>query len=420
MQRRIDSIFGPKAKTPVRLPRDEDHSWDLHRRTPVPVDSLGPDEWALVTLFLPPEAIACLAMAFRDGRAAARAAMCGCDLSQIPRHLSKCELCAAFRLTASEARQLPIEYVFVSRTALPFVLNLVGGWDALKQRVDKVEEVRLRRIDLNERRAAASKKRRSRLDAWMAAERPFGRGVDSVTKWELSVLHRRHDAEKRPWKDDKILSVFLGNSILKAPTLQEAKAALVALENEERCKAALEAEIKTQLEETKARMEEVAAVLETRGYTPCVTDLALSVVRRYSRRGWKLVSVEDEGKTLGESNATQIAEEIIKEADRRSQEKERRRNLKLALHKRGLTRKADSPTFDAFVERGRTADGLQGVEDVAESMSANWRAGVTGDSIRRCTSVGCNHLHRKVEPAVRSTGPVCGSCERRTAHEWNG
>ena len=417
MQRRIDSIFGPKAKTPVRLPRDEDHSWDLPRRAPVPVDSLGQDEWALVTLFLPPEAIACLAMAFRGGRAAARAAMCGCDLSQLPRYLSKGELCAAFRLTANEVGPWPVDYVFVSRTDLPFVLNLVGGWDALKKRVDKVEEVRLRRIDLNERRAAASKKRRSRLDAWMAAERPFGRGVDSVTRWEISVLHRRHDAERRRWwKDDKILSVFLGNSTLRAPTLQEAKAALVALENEEICKAALEAEIKAEREErearTKARMEEVVAVLEARGYKLCET---CSVVRRYSRRRWKLVSVEDEGKTLGESNATQIAEKIIKEADRRSQEQERKCNLNLALHKRGLTWNADSVTFDAFVEQGRTAAGLQSVEDVAESMSANWRAGVTVD--RRCTSFRCNNMHRKVDPAVRSTGPVCGSCERRTDHE---
>ena len=437
-----------------------------------------PDElWEAIARRLEPVDLVRVGVVSTGHRNMVRNVTCGVALSSLPRVCTQGELCSALALSPEEARCIPhtVEtrklkgipgtydtHVFDIRTYVPFLVSKMGGWPALKERLEVVETKKRKHLELRSRREEAALERVCKLDDWFASECPFGSAIDCVDSWIASLEAR---GAHKP-DTDATLRAFLGAASLKGPPISAAKAAVLRFEAAQVER--LEREERERVE-TAARKDAVAALLRERGYE-LNENLEVWQVVRFEHNKWRLF-----GET-GDLVQAQIADLIIKDIEHAAELRqrtalvnERRKALQSALRKRKLKRASDPSSYDAFVNDGRTKSGLTDVATIVDSMAlfasrdAQWRAigtlamyalpserdlhcrtsamstggaamaiddvvrlleerRVTKEAAksacerdrleRTCTQPGCGNLHRRNSPAMGPNGPVCGACER--------
>ena len=437
-----------------------------------------PDElWEAIARRLEPVDLVRVGVVSTGHRNMVRNVTCGVALSSLPRVCNQGELCSALALSPEEARSIPhtVEtrkfkgvpgtydtHVFDIRTYVPFLVSKMGGWPALKERLEVVETKKRKRLELRSRREEAALERVCKLDDWFASECPFGSAIDCVDSWIASLEAR---GAHKP-DTDATLGAFLGAASLNGPPVSAAKAAVLQFE-------AAQVERLERMErervETAARKEAIAALLRERGYE-LNENLEVGQVVRFEHHKWRLF-----GET-GDLVQAQIADLIIEDIERTAELRqrkalvnERRKALQSALRKRKLKRASDPSSYDAFVNDGRTKSGLTDVATIVDSMAlfasrdAQWGAigtlaryalpserdlycrtsamstggaamaiddvvrlleerRVTEEAAQRacerdrleraCTQPGCSNLHRRNSPAMGPNGPVCRACER--------
>ena len=448
-----------------------------------------PDElWEAIARRLEPVDLVRVGVVSTGHRNMVRNVTCGVALSSLPRVCTQGELCSALALSPFEARSIPhtVERrkfkggpctyntnVFDIRTYVPFLVSKMGGWPALKERLEVVETKKRKHLELRSRREEAALERVCKLDDWFASECPFGSAIDCVDSWIASLEAR---GAHKP-DTDATLRAFLGAASLKGPPISAAKAAVLRFEA-----AQVERLEREELErvEPAARKDAVAALLRERGYE-LNENLEVGRVVRFERDKWRLFG--ETGDLVQAQIADLICEDIertaelrqrtealrVKEASRKALVDERRKALRSALRKRKLKRASDPSSYDAFVNDGRTKSGMTDVATIVDSMAlfasrdAQWRAigtlamyalpsecdlhcrtsamstggaamaiddvvrlleerRVTKEAAksacerdrleRTCTQPGCGNLHRRNSPAMGPNGPVCGACER--------
>ena len=211
----------------------------------LPNVALGADEWGAVAELLNLDDLVHFAKSCRFGREIARRVMHYCDLSHVPWLIAKQALRDAFLLTASEMKYAKFRtYLYKPAVwrpvtdSLPLVLQIVGGWKGLKARLEKRPEAlstrKRKRDDLMVRQRDAVTLRRRAMDEWLAIDKPLGDAIDSLDKWEASLLDR---AGWKFWKHKRFYKMApnLARSIFRDVVdgdmeLYYAKRALVAFD----------------------------------------------------------------------------------------------------------------------------------------------------------------------------------------------
>lgn len=154
---------------------------------------------------------------------------------------------------------------------------------------------------------------------------PLGSDVDSVQRWEDFLVAQRPELGNVPWRRNKVLRDYLGAAKLAGPPLAAVQVALLAFHEAEARIEALRAREKAEADARRARIEAF--------------------------------------------RAREKAEADVRKAREKAEAEERRVSLRAELKKRGLKRSSDATSYDAFVKKGRTKQGLSTSTDVAESMA---------------------------------------------------
>ena len=202
-----------------------------------------PDEvWKAIATHLNPQDLARTKYVSSQHRRVVRDVMCGvAPSSSLPWTCDQGELRAALALSPQEAEKMPhtggkrnTEYVFLRfytrvyniKTYLPYFISHMGGWLALKERLNVVESKKRKRCELETRREKARIKRVCRLDDWFKSKLPFGNEINSLDSWIKSLRAR---FASHP-KTDATLRAFLESGRLRGPSISAAKAAVVQFE----------------------------------------------------------------------------------------------------------------------------------------------------------------------------------------------
>ena len=215
------------------------------------------DELEMVATFLLFDDLAQLAQTSRLGRAAAKSVFQGCDFGHVPEHMSVGgggheDVCEAFALTPTEVKQLPFlvysekrdkyrrgkpdtalnDRIYDVPKILPKIIEVVGGWPALKRRLETGREKQEQRLErekqrreMQRRREAAIKERWRALDALFETDKPLGSEIRSVAGW-IEFLKDRGLAVPASALCPDLFHYLYGNSLRSCSRLEAAACAL--------------------------------------------------------------------------------------------------------------------------------------------------------------------------------------------------
>jgi hypothetical protein len=93
------------------------------------------------------------------------------------------------------------------------------GWERLAHMFREAAKKKCHAAGLESRRIEACRKRVASFDKWLSTDRRLGQNVTSAKEWEASLALRG----AVPYDDVPVLAAFLGDYMIKGPSLKRAK-----------------------------------------------------------------------------------------------------------------------------------------------------------------------------------------------------
>ena len=335
------------------------------------------DELDAVARLLDPVSLARFSQACKSFHAVATSITRGIKLAFLPPTCNQGQLVDLMGISPEEARRLPHSvvtqrfgcrrgyydtHVFSMQEALPALLDHLAaqsgrsGWEVLAERLQLVQAKRERREDLDVRRHEKMQQRRAALEAWFE-QRPFGPDTASVDAWLVSVK----DREGGDPLNVSTIRKFLTASALTAPKLGNVKDAITEIESRVAHDAAQRALVAEKVVKAGFSQEEAAELTTADRVRHFFTKANADVTAVAA------MVVDAERERLRQAQRRAEAEAAA--AKVRLERDARRKVLQKAIRKRKLTRESDPKTYDTFVSCGKTANGIEDANEVAEFIA---------------------------------------------------